>query len=150
MFAIRSRSSSVWRRYISQNSIEKQADENPLSVFIPCLRRTVSEVAKEISFQIARLWICIPSGFNFRFSVRPKLRPNRAIVFQIVLPMPKNFSVRRPKSFFAGFATAGIGDFVLLHPGFVEIRFLAVEQVTAIWANPRAPFRTHLSVWIIL
>src|ERR1017187_317615 len=146
MFAIRSRSSSVWRRYISQNSIEKQADENPLSVFIPCLRRTVSEVAKEISFQIARLWICIPSGFNFRFSLPPKLRPNRTTVFQIVLPLPKNFFVRRPKSFFAGFATAGIGDFVLPCTGFVKIRFLAVEQVTAIWANQRAPFRAHFAI----
>src|ERR1017187_3380283 len=150
MFAIRSRFSSVWRRCISQNSIEKQADANPLSIFVPGFRRAVSDEAKEISFQIARLWLCIPSGFNFRFSVRPKLRPNRAIVFQIVLPMPKSFSGRRPKSFFAGFATAGIGDFMLLHPGFVEIRFLAVEQVAAIRANPRAPFRTHLSVWIIL
>src|ERR1039457_7182304 len=140
MCAIRSRSSSVWRRCISQNSIEKQADANPLSVFIPCLRRTVSDVAKEHSFQIARLWICVPSGFNFRFSVRPKLRPNRAVVFQIVLPLPKNFSVRRPKSFFASFATAGIGDFMLLHLGFVEIRFLAVEQITSIRTNPRAPF----------
>src|ERR1039458_5191882 len=148
MCAIRSLSSSVWRRYISQNSIEKQADENPLSVFIPCLRRTVSEVAKEISFQIARLWICIPSGFNFRFSVRPKLRPNRAIVFQIVLPMPKNFSVRRPKSFFAGFATAGINDFVLLGAILVKTCFLAIEQIMSARTNPRAPLRTDFSVWI--
>ena len=136
-------------RFTQKNSVREIGTGNQFAVFVPLKTRPVGDQSKKTAVQIARGWFCVPAGFQFLFSVRPELRPRRRVVFQIVLPAPDNFPVRRPKTFRAGFASIFINDFMLLCAILVKICFVAVEQIASVRTNPRAPLRTHFSIRII-
>src|SRR6185437_16587094 len=127
-------------------AVRETAGISQFAVLVPVLHWSVRHQSEKAPLQIARLWFGVPGGLHLFLALRPELCPNTPIVFQIMLPRPKCFAVRRPKCFVAGFASADVSHFVLFRAVLVEVSFRTVEQVAAIRANPRAPLRPHFSI----
>src|SRR6185503_4533456 len=135
---------------LDEQTVGKLSGKFDAAVLLPLPCRTIRDKPKKAALQITRLRMSVPSGLGFLLSVRPILRPDATIVFQIVFPAPEFFAIGRPECFRAGLAATGVDDFMLLRAGIVEIGFGAVEQVTSAGANARAPLRPDFSIREIL